>query len=216
MDIPLTCPNPSCRKPLQARDGLAGKHARCAGCGTVLMVPGSALVAEGSAELPSPGEIPPDGDDLPVLDCVGPVAGWTPVGDPDEAPTARPGMRKGGMVSGEFCGPARTLGGYAIVIGLIYTIESLYRLAWEEAGVFDFAKLLTGTLWIGSGYWAWKGSVEAIRLVLGMSYLYLIGSGWLVLSGSDIHLRDFIGWLVLLISLVMIYTAHDTLGKAKR
>jgi hypothetical protein len=180
------------------------------------MIPGPASIAEGSAEMPHPEEIAPDGDDLPLLDSVEPVLGWTPVGDPDAAPTARPGMRKGGIVSDEFRGSARTFGGNAIVIGFLYAIESFYRLAWEEAGVFDFAKLLIGTLWIGSGYGAWKGSVEAIRLALGMSYLYLIGAGWLVLSGSEIHRRDFIGWLVLLISLVMIYTAHNALGKVKR
>ena len=216
MNIPLICPNPLCQKQLLTRDGLAGKYARCAACRTVLIIPGHASVAEASAELPHPEEIPPDEDDLPLLNCVDPVLVWTPVGDPDKTPTAQSIRGQRGVVSEQFRASARTFGIYSIVIGLIYTIEGCYRLVWEEAGVIDLVKLLLGTLWIGSGYRAWKRSLKSIRLALSMSYLYLIGAGWLVLSGNDIHRRDFIGWLVLVISLVMIYTAHDALGNAKR
>jgi hypothetical protein len=216
MSIPLTCPNPFCQKKLGAKDEMAGKHARCSGCGTVLMIPWPVSVVEGSRESTQPEEIPSGGDDLPLLEGLEPVLVWTPVGDPDQPTTARPSRRMDGKVPDESRTPARTLGGYVTVIGLIYSVEASYRLARGEAGAMDVVKLLVGTLWLGSACCVWRGSVTAIRLVLGLSYLYLVGLVWLVFRGAELHRLDFIVWLGLLISLVMIYTAYEALGIAKR
>jgi hypothetical protein len=216
MSIPLNCPNPLCQRKLGAKDEMAGQQARCSGCGTVLMIPWPVSVVEGSRELAHPEEIPPDGGDLPLLEGLEPVLVRTPVGDPDQPTTARTSRRGDGKLPDESRTPARTLGGYALVIGLIYSVEAFYRLARGEAGAMDVVKLLVGALWLGTGYHAWRGSVTAIRLVLGLSLLSLFGLGWLVLGGAEFPRLDFVGWLGLMIALVMIYTACEALGKAKR
>jgi hypothetical protein len=218
MTIVLICPNPLCQKTLGAKDEMAGKYARCSGCGTPFMIPSPVSITEGSTQLTHPEEIPPVGDDLPLLEGLEPGPVWAPVGDPDQPTPARTSRRTDGKVPDESRTPARTLAGYAIVIGLIYSVEALYRLAWEEAeaGAMDFVKLLVGTLWLGSGYCVWRGSVAAIRLVLALSYLYLAGLGWVVFRGAELHRVDSILWLGVLISLVMIYTAYEALGIAKQ
>jgi hypothetical protein len=216
MSIPLICPNPLCRKELGAKDEMASKRVRCSGCGTVVMIPWPASTVDGSAEWTRPEGIPSVGDDRPLLEDLDPVLDWISMGDPDEPTTARTSKRMDGKVPAESRTAARTLGGYAIVIGLIYSVETFYRLAQGEAGAMDAFKVVVGTLWLGSGCCVRSGSVTAIRLVLGLSYLYLVGFGGLLFRGAELPRLNVLGWLGLLIALVMIYTAHEALGHAKQ
>ena len=39
MPIRVECPNPKCKKVLQAPDEHAGKKARCPGCGHIITIP---------------------------------------------------------------------------------------------------------------------------------------------------------------------------------
>jgi len=61
MSIRVICPG--CKKGITAGDSLAGKKAKCPGCGTVIMIPGAFKVDEFLASTPPPP--PPRAEPLP-------------------------------------------------------------------------------------------------------------------------------------------------------